>query len=103
MDTSETDIASENDWLLSIEVGLLAEEVDRLQSLLLQSPNLRVKDMLFPSTDSHELQVREAMFQIFSRVGEIIGRNSPQAIEADLILFLKRNKESLKETPKNIL
>lgn len=41
------------------------------------------------------------MFKIFSHVGEIIGRNSPQAIEADLILFLERNRESLNYDPIN--
>lgn len=50
--------------------------LDTLRHLLKQNPSIRVSDILTPSPDSHEAEVRGVMFDIFHRVGKVMGRNS---------------------------
>ena len=90
----------EGEWLLSVEVKIIWEDLEKLQKLLQSNPNLRVQEILFPKPDSYEAQVREAMFEIFERIWRVMSRNSTEAIEADLIQFLRNYKQFLDYNPK---
>lgn len=68
MDTPEIDSMQKNDRLLSVEIGLLSEELERLQSIAQMNPSLRVCDILLPNPNSQEAQVRELAISVFLRV-----------------------------------
>lgn len=83
MNHHEIDVPPKNDSLLSIEIGLLSEDLERLQAMLQVNPNLKVSEILLPEVNSHEAKVRELAIRVFMRAWNIVGRNSPEAVFED--------------------